>query len=107
MTQTNAKSKSEKFPPPHQDAAVGYPQDTSTSHKGLSFGAPDTSFGSSNFNTRSPESVKSKGAAGGGSSRNSKTNNKDPQRAPPSRKFIRALKPSSIGLSMNLLFKGN
>lgn len=103
MTQTNAKSKSEKFPPPHQDAAVGYLQDTS--HKvPASFGAPDTSFGSSIFNSRSPGSVKSKGAAGG-SSRTRKTN-KDLQRAP-SRNFIRALKPSSIGLSMNLFFKGN
>lgn len=103
MTQTNAKSKSEKFPPPHQDGAVGYPQDVS--HKGpLSFGAPDTSFGSSVFNSRSSTSIKSMGAPAGVSSRRRKTNRADPLMAP-SRKFIRAFKPSSVGLSMNLLFK--
>ncbi|KAF3436791.1 hypothetical protein FNV43_RR19544 [Rhamnella rubrinervis] len=103
VTQTNAKSKSEKFPPPHQDGAVGYPQHVS--HKGpLSFGAPDASFGSSGFNSRSSGSVKSMGAAAGGSSRRRKTNREDPLMAP-SRKFIRAFKPSSVGLSMNLLFK--
>lgn len=29
FTHTNAKSRSEKFPPPHQDGALGYPIDSS------------------------------------------------------------------------------
>ncbi|XP_050376691.1 probable serine/threonine-protein kinase At1g54610 [Argentina anserina] len=100
MTQTTTKSKSEKFPPPHQDGAVGYPQEAS--HKGpLSFITSDASFGSMVFNTKSSGSVKSMGAVGGSSRR--KTNRENPTRAP-SRKFIQAFKPSSIGLSMNLLF---
>ncbi|GMI95395.1 hypothetical protein like AT5G50860 [Hibiscus trionum] len=102
MTQTNAKSKSEKFPPPHQDGAVGHPLDAS--HKGpLSFAAIDTSFSSSVFNSKLSESTKNSGAAGGLSRR--RKPNKDPQRAP-SRKFIRGFKPSSIGLSMDFLFRG-
>ncbi|KAM2977985.1 hypothetical protein FF2_014866 [Malus domestica] len=102
MTQANAKSKSEKFPPPHQDGAVGYPQEAS--HKGpLAFLTTDASFGSMILNTKSSSSVKSMGA-GGGPSRRKKTNREDPLMAPP-RKFIQAFKPSSIGLSMNLLFK--
>lgn len=101
MTQANAKSKSEKFPPPHQDGAVGHPLDTS--RKGpVSFGAPDVSFGSSIFNSKSSGSVKSIGAGGGPSRR--KTNKDDNHRAS-SQKFIRAFKPSSIGLSMDLIFK--
>ncbi|CAK7336789.1 unnamed protein product [Dovyalis caffra] len=102
MTQANAKSKSEKFPPPHQDAAVGHPMDAS--HKGgpVSFGTSDTSFSSSIFDSKS--SIKSAGAIGG-PSRRRKTNKEDPQVAP-SRRFIRPFNPSSVGLSMNLLFKG-
>ncbi|KAJ6410479.1 hypothetical protein OIU84_007262 [Salix udensis] len=103
MTQANAKSKSEKFPPPHQDAAVGHPMDAS--HKGgpVSFGTSDTSFCSSIFDSKS-SSIKSAGASGG-PSRRRKTNKEDPQMAPP-RKFIRPFNPSSVALSMNLLFKG-
>ncbi|XP_062115850.1 probable serine/threonine-protein kinase At1g54610 [Humulus lupulus] len=101
-TQTNAKSKSEKFPPPHQDGAVGYPQETS--HKGpLSFGASDSSFGSAVFNSRSSQSVKSMGAASGGPSRR-KTNREDPRLAS-SHKFIRGFKPSSVGISTNIFFR--
>ncbi|KAJ7945654.1 Kinase family protein [Quillaja saponaria] len=56
VTHAKAKSKSEKFPPPHQDGAVGYP----ASHKGpVSFGAPDVSFGSATINSKSSVSVKS------------------------------------------------
>ncbi|KAK2984390.1 hypothetical protein RJ640_002391 [Escallonia rubra] len=63
-TQTNAKSKSKKFPPPHQDGAVGYPLDKS--HNGpLSFGQADTSFGSSFFDPRSSRSVKNTSTTGG------------------------------------------
>lgn len=102
MTQANAKSKSEKFPPPHQDGAVGYPLDTS--HKGpVSFGAHDASFGSSIFNSKSSGPVKSTGVTGG-PSRRKRTNKEDPHIAS-SRKFIRGFKPSSIGLSVDLLFR--
>ncbi|PON77211.1 GPCR kinase [Parasponia andersonii] len=100
VTQTNTKSKSEKFPPPHQDGAVGYPQETS--HKGpLSFGTADGSFGSAAFNSRSSGSVKSMGAA---APSRRKTNREDPRMAP-SRKFIRGFKPSSVGISTNLFLK--
>jgi cyclin-dependent kinase 12/13 len=102
VTQANAKSKSKKFPPPHQDGAVGYPLDAS--RKGpVSFGAPDTSFGSSLFNSKSSGTVKSIGASGGPSRR--KTIKED-LHAASSRKFIRAFKPSSLGLSLDLIFKG-
>uniref|UniRef100_A0A2P2JT07 Protein kinase domain-containing protein n=1 Tax=Rhizophora mucronata TaxID=61149 RepID=A0A2P2JT07_RHIMU len=103
MTQANAKSKSEKFPPPHQDAAVGHHMDAS--HKGpVSFGPPDAYFSSSAFNTKSPASTKSAGATGG-PSRRRKSKKEDHQMAPP-RKFIHPFNPSTVGLSMNLLFKG-
>ncbi|KAK4845765.1 hypothetical protein QYF36_008807 [Acer negundo] len=99
----NAKSKSEKFPPPHQDGAVGKPQDAS--HKApVSFGASDLFISSSTFGTKPSGSAKSVGAVGG-PSRRRRTNKDDPQMAP-SRNFIRGLKPSSIGLSMDYLFKG-
>ncbi|XWS60217.1 hypothetical protein CRYUN_Cryun07bG0016600 [Craigia yunnanensis] len=101
-TQTKAKSKSEKFPPPHQDGSVGHPVDAS--HKGaISFGASDTSFSSSIFNPKSSGSAKSSGPACGPSRR--RKTNEDPQKAP-SRKFIRGFKPLSIGLSMDMLFRG-
>lgn len=100
MTKANAKSKSEKFPPPHQDGAVGYPPHEQRGH--LSFGAADTSFSSSIFNSKSG-SVKSTGAPGGPSRR--KKADRDNPSVSSSRKFIRALKPS-IGLSMDLLFRG-
>ncbi|GAV62727.1 Pkinase domain-containing protein [Cephalotus follicularis] len=99
VTQTNAKSKSEKFPPPHQDGAVGHP----TSQKGaLSFGAPDSSFGSSIFIPKSSEFAKSTGSVGG-TSRRRKTHKEDPPMAP-SRKFIRAFKPS-LGLTIDTILK--
>ncbi|GLT79447.1 hypothetical protein SLA2020_509360 [Shorea laevis] len=47
MTQTNAKSKSEKFPPPHQDAAVGHPQDST--HKALYHLAQQTLLSAHHF----------------------------------------------------------
>ncbi|GLT83835.1 hypothetical protein SLE2022_021040 [Rubroshorea leprosula] len=103
MAQTNAKSKSEKFPPPHQDAAVGHPQDSS--HKAhVSFGTTGTSFSSSFFNNKSP-GFASSGGAPGGPSRRRKPNKEDPKRAP-SRSFIHGLKSSAIVLSMDMLFRG-
>ncbi|XVF49546.1 hypothetical protein PTKIN_Ptkin04bG0021400 [Pterospermum kingtungense] len=104
MTQTNAKSKSEKFPPPHQDAAVGHPVDAS--HKGpISFDASDASFSSSIFDCESSGPVKKSAPATASSSPRRKKANKDHQRAP-SRKFISGFRPSSIGLSIDTLFKG-
>ncbi|XP_042499434.1 probable serine/threonine-protein kinase At1g54610 isoform X2 [Macadamia integrifolia] len=51
IVQPNAKSKSEKFPPPHQDGAVGYPLDKSHDAT-VSFFAHDTSFASSVFDPK-------------------------------------------------------
>ncbi|KAK6127769.1 hypothetical protein DH2020_038478 [Rehmannia glutinosa] len=89
MSDAKAKSKSEKFPPPHQDAAVGHPLDASqTGH--ASFGAADTSFTSSIFDRKSSRSLRNTTAS-------RRKNEKDePQRAP-SRSFINALYPSSVG----------
>ncbi|KAK8306502.1 hypothetical protein V6Z12_D03G132400 [Gossypium hirsutum] len=71
LTQTNAKCKSEKFPPPHQDGAVGHPVDAS--NKGpVSFGASDSSFNSSIFNSKSSGSSKCSRQAGGPSRRKTK-----------------------------------
>lgn len=47
MTRINMTSKSEKFPPPHRDGAVGVP-----SNGPMSFAAPDTSFTSSVFEAK-------------------------------------------------------
>ncbi|KAI3504531.1 hypothetical protein L1887_26078 [Cichorium endivia] len=97
VTKANPKSKSEKFPPPHQDAAVGYP-----SHNGgpASFGpTDDNSFGSS----KSSRSVKEPGSLGGSS--RPKTTKKDRSRAAPSRNFIRTFLPTSISLSMDFGFR--
>ncbi|ESR50153.1 hypothetical protein CICLE_v10031084mg [Citrus x clementina] len=103
VTQANAKSKSEKFPPPHQDAGVGHPQNASRKAP-VSFGAPDSFVSSSTYDTKSSGSAKSAGTVGG-PSRRRKTNKEDPTRAPP-RRFIQGLKPSAIGLSMDMIFKG-
>ncbi|PWA91602.1 hypothetical protein CTI12_AA088760 [Artemisia annua] len=49
ITHANAKSKSEKFPPPHQDGTLGYPLGSSQHmHMDASFDPPDVPF-SSNF----------------------------------------------------------
>ncbi|ERN16931.1 probable serine/threonine-protein kinase At1g54610 [Amborella trichopoda] len=48
ITHANAKSKSEKFPPPHQDGALGYP--LGSSHYGEpAFDVSETAFSSVNF----------------------------------------------------------
>lgn len=101
MTQANVKSKSEKFPPPHQDGAVGYPTDRSRKAP-VSFGATDPSFGSSMYNSKASGPVKGGGSAGGPSKRKI---NKEDHHEPSSQKLIRALKTSSMGLSVDLLFK--
>ncbi|KAL5541792.1 hypothetical protein UlMin_009502 [Ulmus minor] len=48
ITHANAKSKSEKFPPPHQDGALGYPLGSSH-HIDPVFDPPDVPFSSTNF----------------------------------------------------------
>ena len=48
ITHSNAKSKSEKFPPPHQDGALGYPLGSSH-HMDPVFDPPDVPFSSTNF----------------------------------------------------------
>lgn len=103
MTHANAKSKSEKFPPPHQDGAVGYPQDASS--KGpVSFGAPNTSFSSGIFNIKPSGTARSHDGTGGHHQR-TKTKKEESQMAASSWKFMRPFKPSTIGLSMDLLFR--
>lgn len=48
ITHTNAKSKSEKFPPPHQDGGMGYPLGSSL-HNDPTYDPPDVPFSSMNF----------------------------------------------------------
>ncbi|XP_073300468.1 probable serine/threonine-protein kinase At1g54610 [Primulina huaijiensis] len=48
ITHANAKSKSEKFPPPHQDGGLGFPPGSSN-HVDPTFDPPDVPFSSMNF----------------------------------------------------------
>ncbi|KAK4483279.1 hypothetical protein RD792_010464 [Penstemon davidsonii] len=48
ITHANAKSKSEKFPPPHQDGGLGYPLGLSH-HIDPTFDPPDVPYSSMNF----------------------------------------------------------
>ncbi|KAJ8634083.1 hypothetical protein MRB53_027419 [Persea americana] len=117
ITQGNAKSKSEKFPPPHQDGSVGFQLDAL--HNGpISFGPPETSFASSIFGAKKdrdrgvPQSgplgnPSAAAAAGGGEPFwRMKAGGKEEHHMAPSRTFIRTFKPSSIGISMDLRRKG-
>lgn len=97
---SKSKSKSEKFPPPHQDGAVGHPPDASRNGP-LSFGAAETSFNSSIFDPKSSRSLRN-GTSKSAASRR-KNNNEEPHRAAP-RRFINAFYPSSIGWSMDFRF---
>lgn len=98
---TQAKSKSEKFPPPHQDGAVGYPLDAS--HNGpASFSVADASFNSS-FNPKS-RSLRSTTTTAG-TSRQSRNKKEEPHMAP-SRKLIHAFLPSSVRLSIDMRLRG-
>ncbi|KAJ8537062.1 hypothetical protein K7X08_035463 [Anisodus acutangulus] len=102
MTQANAKSKSEKFPPPHQDGAVGYPLDAS--HNGLaSFSVADASFNSSSFDPKS-RSMRST-ITTAGTSRQRRSKKEEPHMAP-SRKLIHAFLPSSVRLSIDMRLRG-
>ncbi|KAL5724440.1 hypothetical protein ACHQM5_007706 [Ranunculus cassubicifolius] len=96
LGQGNPKSNSEKFPPPHQDGAVGIHVDASQNGS-LSFVAPSISFSSSIFEPKSSNKSYS---------RNTTTERKTSNRITSSRTFIQALKPSSFGRSMDLRIKG-
>lgn len=48
ISHANAKSKSEKFPPPHQDGALGYPL-ASAQYNEPSFDPPEVPFSTTNF----------------------------------------------------------
>uniref|UniRef100_A0A1J3GK56 Putative serine/threonine-protein kinase n=1 Tax=Noccaea caerulescens TaxID=107243 RepID=A0A1J3GK56_NOCCA len=91
--QTHGRSKSEKFPPPHQDGALGNHPVEDLSKKGSVFGAKaETSYGlSRSFKAGEGTSMRKISKKDGSSS---------------SRKYIWGLKPPpALGLSMDLLFK--
>lgn len=48
ITHANAKSKSEKFPPPHQDGGIGFPLGSSH-YIDPTYDPPDVPFTSMNF----------------------------------------------------------
>ncbi|XP_071731793.1 probable serine/threonine-protein kinase At1g54610 [Rutidosis leptorrhynchoides] len=101
--QATSKSKSEKFPPPHRDAAVVHPLDPSENGDALSFGAADdNSFTSSVFDTKSSRSVKEAGTIGGPSRRKHR---RERSHTISSSKFIRGFFPTTISLNMDLRFK--
>lgn len=87
MSDAKAKSKSEKFPPPHQDGDV-----PNASQNG------PLSFNSSIFNPKSSRSLRNDTSKSIASRR--KNNHEEPYKAP-SRRFINAFNPSSIGWSMD------
>ncbi|KAK1433958.1 hypothetical protein QVD17_10876 [Tagetes erecta] len=102
VNQSNAKSKSEKFPPPHQDASVGHPLDPSHNGGPVSFGADDdASFSSAVFESKATKSVSEVGTVGGQSRRHHKRERHNVS----TRKFIRAFFPTSISLNMDMRFK--
>ncbi|QCD84979.1 Cdc2-related kinase [Vigna unguiculata] len=102
VTHANAKSKSEKFPPPHQDGAVGYPLDAS--NKGaVSFGATETSTASTMFHSKSAGSVKTHDPA---IDKVRRTNTAHTQMTSPW-KIFRSFKLSTIGHSFDSLFRSN
>nr|XP_043616435.1 probable serine/threonine-protein kinase At1g54610 [Erigeron canadensis] len=103
VNQSNAKSRSEKFPPPHRDAAVGHPLDPSENGGAVSFSAgDDTSFSSSVFDSKSSRSVKESGTMGGSSKRKHR---RERSQTISSSKFIRAFLPTTISLNMDLRFR--
>ncbi|XAR67861.1 Cyclin-dependent kinase [Bertholletia excelsa] len=98
LTAANGKSKSEKFPPPHEDGAVVH--HLNKPHNGpVSCGAHNNnSFASSIFETKSMEIVS---ADPGKPSRRRRTNK---QVAP--KRFFRTFIPSTVGMSMEFRSKG-
>ncbi|XP_068664634.1 probable serine/threonine-protein kinase At1g54610 [Aristolochia californica] len=63
ITHGNAKSKSQKFPPPHQDGAVGF-QLQASQNGPISFNGADSSFVSSVFNTSKSSVIPASGPLG-------------------------------------------
>ncbi|PWA42436.1 serine/threonine/dual specificity protein kinase, catalytic domain-containing protein [Artemisia annua] len=103
VNQSNAKSKSEKFPPPHRDATVGHPLDPSQNGGPVSFSAgDDNSFGSSIFDSKSSRSVTETSTVGEPSRRKHR---KERSQTISSSKFIRAFLPTTLSLNMDLRFK--
>lgn len=90
MSDAKAKSKSEKFPPPHQDGEVGHRQNG------------PLSFNSSIFNPKSSRSLRNDASKSTASRR--KNNHEEPLYKAPSRRLINAFNPSSIGWSMDFRF---
>lgn len=66
MAQMNVKSKSEKFPPPHRDGAVGnQPDEAPPDRRHMTFVAPERSFDSSVFDPKNlPEYAFPRAASG-------------------------------------------
>ncbi|GAB2221395.1 hypothetical protein Droror1_Dr00012571 [Drosera rotundifolia] len=103
MKQTNGNIKSEKFPPPHRDGAVGILTDAANDRP-VSFDPSDASFSMSHVNKKS-KSLRSIAAAEEGTSRSKKTRRGRHQMAS-ARKFFHSFKPTSIGLSLQMVYKG-
>ncbi|KAK4395560.1 putative serine/threonine-protein kinase [Sesamum angolense] len=87
MSDVKAKSKSEKFPPPHRDGAVGRPPDASQNGP-ISFAAAGSSFTSSIFDPKSSRSLRNNGTSKSAASR--RKNIKEEPHWAPSRQFIKA-----------------
>ncbi|XP_073127242.1 probable serine/threonine-protein kinase At1g54610 [Henckelia pumila] len=102
MSDIKAKSKSEKFPPPHQDGAVGHPLNSSQIGP-ESFSGADASLSSSIFETKPSRSFRDLASKSAASARRKKKK-EEPHRAPP-RRFINALYPSSISWSTEFMFR--
>ncbi|XP_058195666.1 probable serine/threonine-protein kinase At1g54610 [Rhododendron vialii] len=100
LNQPNTKSKSEKFPPPHQDGAVGHTLDKSLNGPISFVGTSDASFVSSK-DSKSSGAV-SETAATVGPSKKRKTKREGGQT---SRRFIRAFIPSAGALSVDFRWK--
>ncbi|KAK6148029.1 hypothetical protein DH2020_018941 [Rehmannia glutinosa] len=98
---SHAKGKGEKFPPPHQDGSVVHHPPVASQNGTSSFGGAYNSFNSSVFDPKSSRSLRN-GTLKTAASR-SKNINEEPHRAP-SRRFINAFYPSSIGWSMDFRF---
>ncbi|CAH9119559.1 unnamed protein product [Cuscuta epithymum] len=89
-TQANTKSKSEKFPPPHQDGYID------AASGPLSFGVPDASFASSNFDAKPFHSLKPTNSAMAGTSKRRKKRREETSHMAPTRKFFHTFLPSSV-----------
>uniref|UniRef100_A0A1D1XE90 [RNA-polymerase]-subunit kinase n=1 Tax=Anthurium amnicola TaxID=1678845 RepID=A0A1D1XE90_9ARAE len=106
IAQLNAKSRSEKFPPPHKDGAVGVPLDEASGTQHMSFMMPDKSFASSVFD---PQNLPDSAFPGGsgrpslkilrGTYRRTKKTMKVDSQVVPSQIYVKSLR-SETGLSV-------